>query len=172
MTIDGYRFVGGPTRRLMQAWAERDAAARDAHPGGLPWTPRDRPLAEARVAIISSAAVVRLDDEPFDQEGERRDPWWGDPTHRVLPREVTTADVRMDHMHIDPRPVSEDLDCLLPLRRLDELVEAGVVGASARDHYSFMGYILDSRQLLEETVPRIVEGLVRDEVDLVLLVPV
>jgi D-proline reductase (dithiol) PrdB len=60
----------------------------------------------------------------------------------VLPREVTADDVRVYHMHIDPRPAMEDLDCVLPLRRLDELVASGKVGASAPNHYSIMGYIL------------------------------
>ena len=167
MAIDGYRFVGAPTRKLMKAWAARDAAAPDAQ-----WSPLRTPLAESRVALLSTAALVRKDDEPFDQEGERLDPWWGDPTHRVLAREVTSADVRVDHTHIDPKPAAQDLDTLLPLRRLDELVDEGVVGASADHHYSYMGYILDARRLLGETVPQIIDGLVRDEVDLVLLVPV
>ena len=169
MNIDGYRLLGGPTRKLMQAWAARDAQAS----GGFgPWTPLEKPLAEARVALISSAAIVRLDDEPFDQEGERRNPWWGDPTHRVLPREVKGEDVRIDHMHIDPTPGSRDLDCLFPLRRLDDLVAEGVVGASAPRHYSYMGYILEPGFLLDETVPKIIEGLGSDEVDIALLVPV
>ncbi len=168
MRIDGYRFVGAPTRRLMQAWAKRDASSWHA----IPWTPVRGSLDAIRVALISSAAIVRRGDAPFDQDGERADPWWGDPTHRVLPREVGTGDVRVDHLHIDTGPGAQDLDCLLPLRRLDELVEDGAVGSSAARHYSFMGYILEPTRLLRETAPRIVEGLRADAVDLALLVPV
>lgn len=167
MPVDGFRFLGAPTRKVMRAWQEREP-----RPAEIPWTLLARPLAESRVALISTAAIRRVQDEPFDQEGERRDPWWGDPTHRVLPREVTAGEVRIDHMHIDPRPGSADLDCLLPLRRLDELVAAGLVGSSAPNHYSIMGYILKPRRLVEETAPSIAEALVREEVDLALLVPV
>ena len=151
----------------MRAWLEREP-----RPADVPWTALRKPLAEARVALISSAGIARLDDEPFDQEGERRDPWWGDPTHRVLPREVTTDEVGVYHLHVDPRPASKDLDCLMPLRRLDELVDRGVVGSSASDHYSIMGYLLKPAEMLEETVPKLARALLDDEVDLALLVPV
>lgn len=166
-SIDGYRFVDGASRRIMRAWD-----AREPSPYPIPWTALGKPLAEARVALISTAAIARLDDEPFDQEGERRDPWWGDPSHRVLPRETSTGEVGVYHLHIDPRPGSEDLDCLLPLRRLDELVGRGVVGSSAARHYSIMGYVLRTGTLLEETAPAIAATLVADQVDLALLIPV
>lgn len=166
-TVDGYRFLDGASRRVMKAWCDREPT-----PADIPWTPLGRPLGECRVALISSAGISRKDDIPFDQEGERQDPWWGDPTYRTLPREVTGGDVHISHLHIDPRPGYRDLDCLMPLRRLDELVEAGVVGSSADTHYSMMGYILEPTRLVEETAPAIASALVRDEVDLALLVPV
>ncbi|MCP4201011.1 MAG: hypothetical protein GY769_03665 [bacterium] len=167
MSVDGFRFLDGATRRVMRAWLDREPV-----PESVPWAPLEKPLAEARVALISSAGISRLEDEPFDQEAERRNPWWGDPTHRVLPRDVATDEVGIFHLHIDPRPASKDFDCLMPLRRLEELVEAGVVGSSASDHYSIMGYILEPEQLVEETVPKVAKALARDEVDLALLVPV
>jgi D-proline reductase (dithiol) PrdB len=167
MGVDGFRFLGGPTRRVMRAWQEREPT-----PAVIPWTPLVRPLREARIALISTAAVRLVDDEPFDQDGERSDPWWGDPTYRVFPRDVPGEAVRIDHMHIDPRPASSDLDCLMPLRRLDALVADGLVGSSAPHHYSFMGYILKPRRLLEESAPKIAEALVKEEVDLALLIPV
>lgn len=167
MSLDGFRFLDGATQRVMRAWLDREPRLEN-----IPWVPLDRPLAETRVALISSAGISLLDDQPFDQEGERRNPWWGDPTHRVLPRDVATGDVRVSHLHMDPRPASKDLDCVMPLRRLDEIVGASVVGSSAPNHYSIMGYILKPEQLVEETAPRIADALVRDEVDLALLVPV
>jgi len=167
MSMDGFRFLDSATREVMRAWFDREPG-----PDAMPWTPLRSSLAESRVALISSAGISLLDDAPFDQDGERLDPWWGDPTYRVLPRETTTGQVRVSHLHMDPRPAAEDLDCLLPLRRLDELVEAGAVGSSAPNHYSIMGYILKPRQLVEETAPALAGALVGDEVDLALLVPV
>lgn len=167
MAVDGFRFEDLASRKVLQAWLRRESASAE-----IPWTPFRAPLSQARVALVSSAGISRIEDAPFDQEGERGNPWWGDPTHRVIPRETETGQVRIGHLHIDPRPALEDLDCVLPLRRLDELVEAGVVGASAPSHYSVMGYILKPQQLLEETVPRIAESMKREQVDLALLAPV
>lgn len=167
MAIDGFRYLDGASRRVMRAWCEREP-----EPAEIPWTPLGRPLSEARVALISSAGIAHVADTPFDQEGERRNPWWGDPTHRVLDHGVTGEDVRVYHLHIDPRPARKDLDSVLPLRRLDELVEEGVVGGAAPRHYSIMGYILEPSVLVDETAPKIARALVADEVDLALLVPV
>ena len=80
---------------------------------------------------------------PFDQERERRDPWWGDPSSRVIPLGTTERDVRLYHLHIDPRFGEADLDVVLPMRRLTELAQEGLTGQPAPRHYSIMGYILE-----------------------------
>ncbi len=151
----------------MQAWTERE------QPSGPPsWTPLRAPLDECRVALLSTAAISLRSDRPFDTEGERADPWWGDPSWRSLPLDVTEDDVTFSHLHVDPTPAEEDLDVVLPLRRLHELVAAGVVGAVGARHISIMGYILDATELVETTAPQVAAELSADEVDLVLLVPV
>jgi D-proline reductase (dithiol) PrdB len=167
MAIDGYRFLDPISRRVMRAWQTRDGS-----PSSLPWTPMDRPLSRARVALISSAGLAHCDDEPFDQDGERRNPWWGDPSIRIIRRDVDPASVRMYHLHVDPRPAAEDLDCVLPLRRLQELVDEGVVGESAPRHPSMMGYQLRDGPVAEITAPAIRRILTEDQVDLALFVPV
>jgi hypothetical protein len=75
---------------------------------------------------------------PFDQEGERRNPWWGDPTYRTIPQGTTEGEVKLYHMHIDPRFGQEDLDVVLPMRRLGELASEGVIGRPAHTHHSIM----------------------------------
>ena len=140
-------------------------------PREIPFTPLPKPLAECTVALVSTAAIARRDDKPFDQEHERRDPWWGDPSFRVIPLGTTERDVRIYHLHIDPRFGEADLDVLLPMRRLTELAQAGSVGRPARNHYSIMGYILEPTVLVEETAPAIAEAMRRDGVDAAALVP-
>ena len=76
------------------------------------------------------------------------------------------------HLHVDHAPAEEDLDVVLPLRRLHDLVDDGVVGAAGPRHVSTMGYILDATELVETTAPRVAAALREDEIDLVLLVPV
>lgn len=165
--MDPYRYLPFLTRQVMQAWADREQP-----PAESAWTPLPAPLSECRVALLSTAGISLHSDRPFDQEGERADPWWGDPGWRVLPRDVTETDVRFSHFHVDHTPAEEDLDVVLPLRQLHELVEAGVVGAVGPRHISTMGYILDATELVQTTAPEIAAALVDDEIDLVLLVPV
>ena len=123
------------------------------------------------VALVSTAGVARNDDVPFDQDRERRDPWWGDPSFRVIPLGTTERDVRVYHMHIDPRFGEADLDVVLPMRRLTELAGKGVVGRAALRHYSIMGYILDPAELVAKTAPAVAEQMRQDGVDAAALVP-
>ncbi|MGE5836653.1 MAG: glycine/sarcosine/betaine reductase selenoprotein B family protein, partial [Acidobacteriota bacterium] len=140
-------------------------------PGVIPFTPLRKPLAECSVALVSTAGIARNDDRPFDQEGERRNPWWGDPTFREIPLGTTEREVRLYHMHIDPRFGEADLDVVLPMRRLAELAEQGVVRKPAPRHYSLMGFILDPEVLVAETAPALAKRMRADAVDAAALVP-
>jgi D-proline reductase (dithiol) PrdB len=163
--VDSYRFISGISRRMLRTWAAMEK------PCPIPWTPLSRPLTGCKVALLSSAGIALKTDQPFDQEGEQRNPWWGDPSYRILPNTATAGDVRLYHLHIDPRPAEQDLNCLFPLARLKELEQLGEIGASAERHYSMMGYILKPETLLQETVPAIIRDLRADHADVVVLVP-
>ena len=164
-TVDSYRFISGITRRMLRNWVNMES------PRPIPWTPLDKPLCECRVALLSSAGIALKTDCPFDQEGERSNPWWGDPSYRVLPKDASAADVNLYHLHIDPRPAQQDLNCLFPLTRLMEMEQMGEIGSSVERHYSIMGYILKPEKLLQETVPLIIRDLHADHADVVVLVP-
>ena len=165
MAIDSYRFLDLASRQLMKAWAARQER------GVIPFTRLAKPLRECTIALISTAGIARNDDRPFDQERERRDPWWGDPSYRAIPLGTTEQDVRLYHMHIDPRFGQADLDVVLPMRRLTELAEEGLVSRPAATHYSIMGYILDPAVLVGETAPAIADRMRADAVDAAALVP-
>lgn len=167
MPIDSYRFLDFASRQIMKAWAGREAQARRA----IPFAPLPKPLSECSLALVSTAGVARLDDRPFDQEGERRNPWWGDPTWRAIPRGTTEEQVRLYHLHIDPRFGRADLDVVLPMRRLDELAAEGLVGRGAETHYSIMGYQLRSEVLEGETAPALARHMQAQGVDAAALVP-
>ncbi len=164
--VDSFRFVDFITRKVIQSWIELEEIRE------IPWTPVGKPISEARVAAVSSGGIALRSDRPFDQEGERRNPWWGDPSFRVIPSEATEADTEIYHLHIDAGFGRRDLNCVLPLLRLSEMASAGEIGSVAPRHYSFMGYMLDPSDLLEDSVPAMVRGLKEDQVDLVLLVPI
>lgn len=165
MAIDSYRFLDFASRTIMRAWTARQEG------GEIPFAPLRKPLSECTVALLSTAGIARNDDRPFDQEGERRNPWWGDPSFRVIPLGTSERDIRIYHLHIDPRFGEADLDVVLPMRRLSELASEGVVGRPARLHYSTMGYILDASELVERTVPAIAASLAEEHVDVLALAP-
>ncbi len=164
-TIDSYRFTGGATKRLVKSWIKLES------PRNIPWFPLARPLSDCTVALVSTGGIALKTDVPFDQEGERQNPWWGDPSYRILPKDVKTKDVRVYHLHIDHTLGERDLNCLLPVHRLNELENEGKIGKSAPAHYSFMGYLLNPKEFLEISIPAIIENLRADAVDVVLLIP-
>jgi D-proline reductase (dithiol) PrdB len=160
------KYVDPITQRVVEAWMQREPSREPV------FSRPPRELARCRVALLSTAGLALNDDRGFDQAGEERDPWWGDPSHRVIPQGTTTGDVRSHHLHIGREPLDQDLNCVLPLDRLEEMASADVVGQVADSHYSIMGYLLDTTALQQQTVPLIVDRLRREEVDVVLLVPV
>jgi D-proline reductase (dithiol) PrdB len=163
--VDSYRFISGLTRRMIKSWIDLEK------PRPIPWTPLTKPLSQFVVALLSSAGIALKTDRPFDQEGERQNPWWGDPSYRSLPKTATEKDVRVYHLHVDPRYAEQDLNSLFPLQRLQELEQAGEIGHSAPRHYSIMGYILQPAELLEKTIPAMIRNLKEDGADVVVLVP-
>jgi hypothetical protein len=163
--VDSWRFVDFVTRKVLKAWAANEPSRE------VPWTVLGKPLEDCTVALISSGGIALKTDIPFDQEGERKDPWRGDPSYRIIPRAATAEDVEIYHLHIDPSFAREDLNCVFPLKRLDELEADGEIGRSSPRHYSFMGYTTDPTILIEETTKLIIKDLQADEADVVLLVP-
>jgi D-proline reductase (dithiol) PrdB len=164
-TVDSYRFISGITKRMIKNWISMEK------PRPIPWTPLAKPLSECTVAVLSSAGIALKTDTPFDQEGERRNPWWGDPSYRILPKTATQDDVRLYHLHIDPSYAEQDLNCLFPLEHLQAMENSGRIGRMSPRHYSIMGYILNPERLLCDTVPALIRDLKEDLADVVVLVP-
>lgn len=164
-TVDSFRFISGVTRRMIETWIKME------EPRPIPWTPLSKPLSECKVALISSGGIAMKDDKPFNQEGERQNPWWGDPSLRTIPKTATEKDVEIYHLHIKPDYAHQDINCLLPIRRLDVLAENSEIGSVADTHYSIMGYLLQPEEMLESSVPVIIQKLKDEHVDVVILVP-
>ncbi len=164
--IDRNLYLDFLSRKVMKGWMKREVP-----PKNIPWTPLSKPLSQCTVALVSSAGVALKSDLPFDQEGERRNPWWGDPSFRLIPRGTRTEEVALYHLHIDTTFGEADINCVLPLDRLDELTVSGEIGAAAATHFSFMGYLLKPEEFLETSVPKMIERMRSEGVDVALLVP-
>ena len=107
--------------------------------GPTPWvTPP--PLAESKIALVTSAGLHRRDDRPFR---------FGDVGYRVIPNDVDPADLVQTHVSVnfDRTHYQRDINVVLPLDRMRELVEAGEVGAVSEWHYSVLGASPDPSHL-------------------------
>ena len=127
-----------------------------------PWV-SGSPLARRRVAIVSSAGLVRRGENPFRGR---------DPDYRAIPSETKPEDLLISHVSInfDRTGFQEDWNVVFPLDRLNELARDGEIGSVAGTHYSFMG-ATDPVQM--ETHARELAGrLKQDSVDAVILSPV
>jgi hypothetical protein len=83
--VDSYRVLDGIAKRVMRHWATFAA------PQEIPWTPLAKPPSQCTVSIVSSAAIALRTDRPFDREIERRDPWFSDPSFRVIPQNTVAG---------------------------------------------------------------------------------
>ncbi len=137
------------------------------------WAPFEKRLAEARIALLSSAGLyLKASQASFDGERERREPTWGDPSWRAIPADVETAALGMMHLHLNSEDVLADHDIALPTTRLAELVEAGVVGSSTARHVSVMGFQQAGLDVWrEQTAPEIAAALREEGADGVVLAP-
>lgn len=122
------------------------------------------PLAEATVAIVTSAALHRADDEAFSQ---------ADAGFRFIPRDA--RDLVLGHWspNFDRAGFTADLNVVYPIDRLEELAERGVIGSVAERHVSFAGNQPDDMAtVLHDSGPAAAAALKADGVDVVLLTPV
>ena len=119
------------------------------------------PARKRRVAIVSSAAVIRRGDKPFS---------WLARDYRVIGRD--DRDLVMTHVAVDFDRTAwqQDLNTILPFDRLDEMARDGEIGSVADEHYSFMGAV-DPRDL-EQSAREASGRLMQEGVNTVLLVPI
>jgi len=166
--VDPFRFTGSTLKNMLSP----SIPAEPSHPP-IPWAPLGKPLAECKVALLSTAGISMKDDSPFDMEFERKNPMRGDSSFRRLRADATAAGIEANHLHIDTAYIERDLNVALPLDRLRDLAEEGVIGSVAETHYSIMGFQGNDTSALEnESAPAIAEIMKSEEVDLALLAPV
>ena len=149
---DMYQSQGFPPYR----WSEFDSS---------PWAPFQKPLNQACIALISSAGIFRADQEPFD-------PWAvNDLSYRQIPTDTPFEQLKLHHNYFDHRDAVRDLNCVFPVRRLEELAKSGFIGSFAPTAITLgMGRLYKRTALQQETVPEIARALREQNTDAVLLV--
>jgi D-proline reductase (dithiol) PrdB len=128
-----------------------------------------KPLNKARIALITTGGFFLPDQPAFDQSYRHddcsyREIPWGTPVNLL---QIGQSSDAFDHSGIEA-----DRNLTLPLDRLRELIESGIVGEAAPRHFSIMGSIIAPARLISDSGPEIAHKLLEGHVDGVLLAPV
>ncbi len=112
-----------------------------------PLAPMRKPLREATVALFSSGAIYRDDQDPYypaelTYEQAVRDVRKATerfPSLRLIPAETLEERLRVGHVAYDIRAAQKDINVIFPLTHLRELAQEGVIGSLAQRSYSYHG---------------------------------
>lgn len=122
-----------------------------------------RPLNECKVALVSSAGLIKRHDD--NVRGGATD-------YRSFKDTTRDRDLLINHVSVnfDRSGFSEDPNTVFPRELLRELAAEKVIGAAATEHYSFMGASEPAQ--MEEHVNELVVQLHEKNVTTVCLLPV
>ncbi len=120
------------------------------------------PLAQATVAIVTTAALA--------PPGEP----WADQTHeyRLFERAARGLLLAHNSANFDRSGFALDRNVVYPIDRLAEMEAEGAIGRVAPRHASFLGSTFELSTFLLDTGPRLAAELARDGVEVALLTPV
>lgn len=147
------------TRRYYEAQGfERDYQW--AHHDDIPFTRLNRPLSEARVAIVTTA--ISGDDVAKPMIGR---------TARSIPIEEVPENFFTDDLSWDKVTThTDDRGSFFPLEPLEALAAEGRIGGlSHRFHFVPTEY--SQRQTIDTDAPGTLAACIKDEVDVAILVP-
>ncbi len=121
------------------------------------------PLSRRRVAILSSAALIKRGDPPFA---------FGSGEVRFVAATTAPGDLLISHVSInfDRAGWQRDVNVVFPIDRLRDLAALGEIGGVADTHYTVMGST--DPAAMEDAVDQIEGQLRQERIDSVLLSPV
>ena len=127
-----------------------------------PFNPARRALPMLNLALITSAGAYIDGTPPFGDS---------DPSFREIPIELESADLRYAARGYDPAAVQQDMNAEVPIERLLEFENNGIIGQLNPVFWSFSGFIPDVALVVDELVPKLLQRINRYEVQAALLVP-
>ena len=134
------------------------------NPTPAPWAALTKPLSLCRVGLIGSGGIYL--------EGQVAFHYKDDLSFRIINTRESTSKLRATHFAYDLTDARSDPNVVFPVDTLRQLAADGVIGSLAERAYAFMGGIYSSRRVRERLAPALADRVVRDGVDVALLVPV
>ena len=130
--------------------------------GPPPWTPLKKPLAQCKVALMSSGGVLYRDQPRFHRE---------DTSYRLIPKNAKRDDLSVWHFGYPTKDAEKDPNCVFPLERMREFEAQRRIGELCDPAFTFMGGIYSARKVREELAPKIIGELRSRNVEAFYLVP-
>jgi D-proline reductase (dithiol) PrdB len=151
-TLEQYAALGYPP----YAWVKNDDPP--------PFAPLRKALGESRVGLIGSGGIYMQGQVAFHY----RD----DISFRIIPGKAPITKLRATHFAYDLTDAREDPNVVFPLATLRDLARLSRIGEVGPNAYAFMGGIYSARKVRDVLAPALADRIQKDEVDVVILVPV
>ena len=162
------------------AYSPPDRAPRWAY-DDAPYSALQKPLSETRVGLLTSSGHYETgkqlnplgDGDITQAEAMKQIGDLGRAAAQLSPVPVDLPPERLRVMHpgYDIRAAQEDIDTVIPVNRLKELANDGVIGELASPAYSFIG-LTSQLRLTKEVLPGWVSRVKEEGWEAAVLVPV
>jgi D-proline reductase (dithiol) PrdB len=158
MTVEYMKGLAERYQRLgysVYRWFHADEAP--------PWTPLAKPLAEARIGLLSTSGAYALGQVAYHYKD--------DSSIREIPSDAPDAQMRFSHLTENYlEDARRDSQCMVPTAALRRLAADGVIGGLAGRIFSCMGAVYSQRRVREEVAPALLSAFRAQKVDAALLV--
>ena len=155
-------YIKGITERYTRLGYEAYKWYRAEEPP--PWAPLEKPLAESRLAVLSTAGTYVAGQVAYYYKD--------DTSTRRIPKQTPVEDLRFSHITehylADARP---DPNCVFPIAPLRQLEAEGAIGELAPELVSCMGGIYSQRRVREELLSEVAAIFAEQKAEAALLIP-
>ncbi|HZD41882.1 MAG TPA: hypothetical protein VE131_14255 [Terriglobales bacterium] len=127
------------------------------------WCSVKKSVSEARVALLTSAALRLSDQPPFSAKE--------DLSYRLIPADPQAGTMIIDHPSKIGAIPRQDPEMIFPRSALATLAATKAIGSVSPFHLSFLGGMRCHERIEKDLAPAIVRELIKAQVDLALLVP-
>jgi len=130
------------------------------------WTPFEKPLEKARVALLCSSGLSPKDQEPYDPLSR------SNLTYREIPKDTRVEDLVINYAYYDHSDADKDPNVVFPIDRFRELEQEGFIGELAQINYGLgMGRMYKRTALQTQLASEIARKVKGAAVDVLFCVP-
>jgi len=130
------------------------------------WTPFEKRLEKAKIALLCSSGISRKDQEPYDPLSRNN------LTYREIPKVTGAQDLMINYDYYDHSDADKDPNIVFPIDRFRELEQEGFIGELAEINYGLgMGRMYRRTALQTQLAAGIAHKLKEEAVDVLFCVP-